>query len=95
MFRKRLSNEKYRTLCRLLDERDGGCLLCCDPNVNHHHVVFRSAGGDDALNNMVCLCQHHHETCAHGVKKKYWRKEFQKYLGREEIRRWNDEHAGW
>lgn len=95
MFRKRLSDEKYRKLCRLLDERDGGCILCGNQNVHHHHVVFRSAGGDDALNNMVCLCQHHHDTCGHGNEKKYWRKEFQRYLKKEAIRRWDDEHEGW
>lgn len=94
MFRKRVSSEKYRELCRMVDERDGGCILCGSNAVQHHHVIFRSAGGDDALNNIVCLCQHHHATCGHGIKKKYWRDEFQRYLDRPEIRAWNEAHEG-
>lgn len=80
-FREVLNQEGYRLLCRFLDERDGGCVLCGSPYVEHHHVIPRSLGGDDRADNMVCLCHWHH---AQYDKDKKMRHEFLQYLRTKE-----------
>lgn len=87
--RKRLSPQGYRKLCRSVDERDEGCILCGKMYVHHHHVIFRSAGGDDSLGNLICLCPSCHEKYAHGVESKIWRDRFLQYLHSARIVQWN------
>lgn len=72
----RLNEEGYRKLCRLVDERDAGCVICARPATDHHHIIFRSAGGEDRIENLIALCREHHMYCAHGEDAKYWRQDF-------------------
>lgn len=76
----RLTKAGYKKLCKLVSERDNGCIVCRSPNVQHHHVIFRSAGGEDTIDNLVCLCPRCHTIYAHGDNELYWRCEFLKYL---------------
>lgn len=85
-----LSQDGYRQLCRYLDERDGGCIVCGNLAVQHHHVLPRSSGRWDDAENMVCLCALHHEW--YGFDKK-WRNIFLDYLHSDRIRRYDAEHA--
>ncbi len=88
----RLSDEGYRQLCKLVDERDGGCVICGRPDVDHHHVVFRSAGGEDRLENLISLCRQCHTDCGHGEEEKEWRREFLQWLQRTEVVEFAESH---
>lgn len=88
MFRRVLTNEGYRQLCRFLNRRDRGCILCGCPVVDHHHVIARSLGGDDSADNMVCLCRWHHQQYD---KDKAMKQEFLAYL--EDQREYHEAHA--
>lgn len=76
----RLSPIGYKRLCALVDDRDGGCVVCGNPNVQHHHIYFRSEGGEDTLENLISLCPDHHSLCGHGENKHGWQREFMKYM---------------
>lgn len=82
----RLSKEGYKQLCKLVDERDEGCVICRDPAVQHHHIIYRSEGGEDRFENLISLCPMHHAICGHGEDKHFWQNEFQKYMGFEIIK---------
>lgn len=99
MFRLALNSAAYRELCKMLDERDGGCIVCgAVSTIEHHHVIERSHGGDDRADNMVCLCHKHHEACDKGTKsraeRKKWETEFLGYLKSERCRKWESIHRG-
>ena len=76
----RLTKVGYHKLCKLVDKRDGGCIICRRPNVQHHHIIFRSEGGEDRIENLVSLCPRCHEIYAHGENKHLWQSEFKKYI---------------
>lgn len=88
----RLTEEGYRQLCKLVDERDGGCVICGCPYVDHHHIVFRSAGGEDRLENLIALCRNCHTVYGHGMNEKHWRESFQEWLKNPEAVRFAEEH---
>ena len=92
MWRLVLNDEGYRELCRMLDDRDGGCIVCgAISNIEHHHVIRRSHGGDDTAGNMVCLCRKHHDQCdtaATAEERQRWQAEFLAYLKSEKCRKW-------
>ncbi|MHC4397698.1 MAG: HNH endonuclease [Planctomycetota bacterium] len=55
--RIKLPKAAYRKLCEYLQERDGHCLICGNPNnLTPAHVIRRSHGGNDSPNNMICAC---------------------------------------
>lgn len=92
MWRLVLNDEGYRELCKMLDDRDGGCIVCgAVSNIEHHHVTRRSHGGDDSTDNMVCLCHKHHNACdddATRADREKWQAEFMDYLRSEKCRAW-------
>lgn len=88
--RRTLGRNGYAALCRYLDERDGGCIVCKKKNVQHHHVIPRSLGRWDDARNMVCLCPKHHDMYGKGRK---WREIFQRYLARPEIVSYDERHS--
>ena len=88
----RLTPEGYRQLCRLVDERDGGCVICGSPYVDHHHIVFRSAGGEDRLENLIALCRNCHTVCGHGDRKKQWRESFQNWMQMPDAVQFAEQH---
>lgn len=79
---------RYRQLCRLVDERDGGCIICGCPRVDHHHVIARSLGGPDREDNLVCLCRRCHQRYD---KDRAMREEFLAYL--DSRAEWRKGHA--
>ena len=96
-FRKMLTAAAYRDLCRMIDDRDGGCVICGTTlAIEHHHVVDRGEGGDDEAANMVCLCHHHHWMVDKGAPDKavrmYWRREFQDYLESAHCQKWAEQN---
>ena len=92
--RLRLTEHGYRKLCRLIDERDGGCCRICGSHtgLQHHHVVFRSAGGDDREDNLILLCWRCHDAYAHGPRLKSFRDMFKEYLASDPVKAWRKQH---
>lgn len=88
MARKVLTREGWRLLCRFLNRRDRGCILCGCPVVDHHHVIARSLGGNDSADNMVCLCRRHHVLYD---KDSAMKQEFLSYL--DDMKEYHEAHA--
>lgn len=87
----RLTREGYKKVCKLVDDRDCGCVVCRDPHVQHHHIIYRSEGGEDRLENLVALCPFHHMQLGHGWNKHEQQQEFLKYT-RDECKEFNKQH---
>lgn len=66
--RIKLSPQKYKALCKLVDERDDGCCVICGKSgaADHHHIIFRSHMGSDTEENLVLLCHSCHMNKVHG-----------------------------
>jgi len=58
----------YRSVCALVDARDGGiCQVCLGRATSwmgapqHHHIVFRSRGGAHHVENLITVCGSCHQ----------------------------------
>jgi hypothetical protein len=65
--RKAAQDLAWRTVCAVVDRRDGKQCRCCDRRSDpeatgllvrghRHHIVYRSAGGPDTPENVITLC---------------------------------------
>jgi hypothetical protein len=70
--KQRAVDSNWRTVCRLVNERDGyRCRVYGTPispsamamrdRAHHHHIVFRSAGGGDTVENVVLISAAAHD----------------------------------
>lgn len=64
--KKQAADLAWRTVCKLVDQRDGKRCRCCgkrsDPDAtgllargHRHHLIYRSAGGTDTTGNLCTL----------------------------------------
>jgi hypothetical protein len=68
--KQRAIDTNWRTVCRLVTAREGGCCRVCGKRCggmgllnasHHHHITYRSAGGADTIENLCLLCAPCHD----------------------------------
>lgn len=69
--RQRDDDAIWRSVCKVIDARDGRTCRACGKRTNpddvgllrghRHHLIYRSAGGADVKENLVTLCASCHD----------------------------------
>ncbi len=62
----------WRSTRDAIRERDGGCVVCGDPDVEIHHIRPRGTSrGSNAPTNLVALCRQHHREAENPARPAY------------------------